>query len=650
MYYNRNVFNFSRKLINIFYLCFFFTNIPGSNCIVFLRIMSPQFMSSIAELRERLKARKKDSTSLPYTTCVEILTKMNKCGRFGSPGLVFSLDGQEVMTLAILDKEILDGLLSEEFRGRCRVSELSRSLNVSEDTVLSRIKYIGEITLYLNDVIHDSWFKNIHVESIVGRFGGEMKIPAFAECVGLSVALIEARVHFPDGAIVRLEPDGIATRRFFDNLKRRVRGTLNGLECPRDVAWIGKQVGCPSSVDIEKIVREMVEIGNDKVYSPRVWKNAQIENAHTVWNRLGWIPLSGLRLEIGSGRTDLSRWLQDQNLTESVDCFVLSNCVVRVTAEVLLDVREWISMHSWFDVRVVVGAKVGCPISSEDDETVICLFLKDHVLELGTGWTVSGPFMFSHRLVVEAARERNPGQWLERKHEIFQETFPPYYDLISKIEKAKGRVMDDSNIEDNIVSQFLEIADACQAVKDQSQFEQIAVEALIRPMVTSVVGYAALRFCNSSSVPIDILKALPTVGGAPSPYEEPICSLIELVDSPSLPSVDALKQLLADILILVPKKSKHNSTAYVTEYRNNFDSATTRAEIFFTAIKLIVCRLCGQRRVPFVTLNNSVAVWSIICESLQPQVRDLLKELETIGSDVRRMFVVKDLIANQLNS
>ena len=54
-------------------------------------------MSSIAELRTRLKKRSPIVPKLPYRVAVDIILKLNREGKFGDR-IVFTLDGQEMLT------------------------------------------------------------------------------------------------------------------------------------------------------------------------------------------------------------------------------------------------------------------------------------------------------------------------------------------------------------------------------------------------------------------------------------------------------------------------------------------------------------------------------------------------------------------------
>jgi hypothetical protein len=621
-------------------------------------------MASIAELRERLKAKRSTAPALPYRTCVEVLLKMNKMGYFGSAGLVFSLDGQEVMTESILKEEI-PRVLDEEFHGRCRISELSRSLNVSEDIVADCCKALEGLTVYLSDVMSPLWFESEkhRIPILVDKAGGEMKIVSLAERMGLSLDLFSRSFDFSeDLLVVRTNNQTIVSKRFMDLVCARVRGTLFALDSPKDLVWIANQAKCPPSLtDLEHLVSSHPAgtLGKDKIFTPHIWIRKQIEAANTCWEKLGWIPLAGLRLSIGPSKHELTEWIEGHGLVDKQDCLILSSCIVKMTRETLFFVREYVCDHKWIDAGTFIGAKLGCPVDTRADKISLANFLKTHIVELRSGkWIQWSQFLVSQDLISELGR-RSPSQFetlLERDFGITDGVFEPMDELKHMVETERERLADlkqnrsnPERLEQDIVERFFDVVEGIAALKYLGPENPIFVQALrtntIVPLVDIIFRFAAIRFCSimTGESAVDhqtVVKALPTVGGQPSAFEKPLLSLD--ADLPLEGVEQFLKSTLGELSIVVPKKDpRGGSLSTKISVLEEMQEAITCQSLVVAITKYVVHRLSG-RRITFIS-----EVYADMFSILPSDIREGVVELNN-GCSKRRMIELKDFILQRL--
>jgi predicted DNA-binding transcriptional regulator len=606
-------------------------------------------MASIQELRERLKNKRRERPVLPYRTCVEILVKMDKAGMFGTPGLIFSVDGQEILTPAILDQEII-ATLTEEFDGRCRVSELARTLKISEDTIFSRLKSMRSISLFLNDVIMDSWFINQVpvVQRLVNR-AGEIKISQIAEKMLISAELFEARIlSIIPPEIVSKSPRGtLISPRFLEIINVRVRGLLNGLDVPRHIDWIASSVHCPKE-SIEQIVSpsEVGKLGKDGIFIPNVWIKKQITQAYELWDKLHWIPLAALRLEIGNAKSDLATWLNLNGLMDGENSLILSLCVLRITDNELSMVREALVKNEWINIDNLVSGKMGFQLSGEDGNKIL-KFFRNKIIEMRE-WILISDCVVSHKLIARLSWKRNWETLVE--NEFSGSEISDEIHALVEVEVRKRELVESlpvpERLEGILIEQFSEIGQASQAVKafENSEILLTAMrENLLTLFLQNVFRFAAVRFCGMNvklGDPVDlekVVKSLPTVAGQKSEYESILKDLLENFEKKSVLDLEEwLKQILGELGIVIPKKRSR----FVNEYKAKFECAVTCEEIIEFGVKIFLSKTCGSS----VEFLGTTIREDIVKLAVPADLVPLFLELQSPTLLIKRMFEIKDSI------
>jgi hypothetical protein len=559
-------------------------------------------MSSILELRNKLANRKsRKQPVVSHRTCLEIILKLNRDGFFGSEGLIFTTDGQEVMTSSVLDSEII-----HELNGRRKLlSELSRSLTVSEETIQARCKVIPSITLYLGDAIASCWFVSQArtVESLVDQ-AGELHFNQLAEKLNIPLDIFSGRVLGDvSQAQVERTSNSLVSRRFMEIINRRVRGVVNALTAPRDVKWIAAQVGCPASTDICTVIERVTGTNpKDDVFMPKIWIDKQIESGQKMWKEFSWVPLSSIRLECGSARQDLANWLAQNALKENVDCVILSQCILRVDKHLTSSVREIILEHDWFDMYSVIGAKLRAPIE-DSDYPAIGHALKGALIELsGQRWKISGSVMYSTeiaRSVLEGLNVSSISAQLQKRFGIDESTFSPYDELISLIEslisQAKSDLTPLERLEESISDRTNEIL---SDVRITGLGELVKSTSLV-DLVNQVFVYAAMRFAGATKPTAksledreNIIKSLPTVEGKVNPFHDALVRLNDLL-SGSQAIASTLRSILNELTISVSTPRKVSKRTILNELCDDLDYARKSDDVLKYALRVLIAHSTG---------------------------------------------------------
>ena len=536
--------------------------------------------SSVADLRERLKRRAKKDT-ISFKTTVDILVKLNKDTNFVGFPLIFTTDGQEILTPKILEKEIIAFLKND---GRARISEIARALAVPEETVQDTAKRISSITLFLQDAILEDWFvdKSLELKGML-ESAGELTFVRIAETFNLSLDLLSTKIL--TGLNVRFFADKTETsligRKHLDILSARMRGLVHALNSPKEIEWIAARIGCvqlgSAKNILKKIIRDSgISIGvftnNESTFVPAEFTKRQGELALDSWTKRGWCELTMLRAKIGGSKSELSKWLESQNLDESSSCLVTADFALRIDKQVCEDLCVPIKETVWVDIRRILASKLGFTfILTAQDYEKISISLKRNIAELAN-WTVQGAAFFdlativgeimdslSKRVIKSASRlvnkpddllamEMEESKLMEKVEELLvdqfgiaKDIFPAYLEIlfelsitvraalkteIHKLLSLRERphvtyTMDNlGDLEQSIAERYIEIIDNFDALRffnfNSTLVELFRASGLMEGFVRSVFSHSSLRLCQSEPASVEtnsdrekILNSLP---------------------------------------------------------------------------------------------------------------------------------------------
>ena len=325
---------------------------------------------TINELRQRLKKRTAKET-IPFKTSMDILIKLNKENFFGFP-LIFTTDGQELLTPPILEKEILF-FLKGEGANRARISEIARALSVSEDTVMEHVKRIPSLTIFLNDAITEEWFveKSRELKGMLDS-AGELTFVTLAQKFNLSLDLLSTKIL--SGTNVRFFADKTETsligQRHSEIVFARIRGIVHALTVPRDIEWISENAGCSQISTAKNILKQIIResgisvgaFANETIFIPSAFTKRQGQVALESWTKRGWCDLGMLRSKIGGSKAELSKWLASQQLDESCSVFQTSEFIFRIDkafSESLLRFIRNVEGTVWVDLKQFLASRSG---------------------------------------------------------------------------------------------------------------------------------------------------------------------------------------------------------------------------------------------------------------------------------------------------
>ena len=439
---------------------------------------------------------------------------------------------------------------------RCRVSEISRGLGVDEDVVLSRIRHLPTLVMYLNEVIAPEWFadQTLIVSEWLDR-AGELSFTAIADKLNISMELVLTRIV---SSFATRSSTGVVSPKYLDLIAARVRGVVHALHAPKDVAWIAKEVSAESTT-VSTILNEVLAsnntigvIGNDGLFVPSVWTKAQAAEADRTWTELGWCSIPTLRVAIGPGKPALAAWLADHNAgSETIS---LKKYIIKVDAELRAAVVPALTTtNMWIDLTAVLkeSTKLPTDMCPMDVEKIANWIKSDSQIPEGANWTVCGPSLYSPSLIdivvasLDAAihdaaptshedlEDQVSGlktaaeSCIEVDHGIFQSETPALFEevmslveiriragiraAVEELESARANpsvrnTMDSIIVmEEHLVHAFWELTENLAAILSFGPAGQpLLLElqlTLVTDMVNSTFRYAAVRVCGATAAP-----------------------------------------------------------------------------------------------------------------------------------------------------
>jgi len=270
---------------------------------------------SVADLRARLKKAtgpdRSNHPMIPLRTCIDILMKVQP---EISTKFWFTLDGKEIVTEQILDKEIIS-ILRESNQFRARVSEIARELNIDQSVIESRCVGNEAIELILSDAVlrENFWYSQIENAKMFVEKSGTVSIAQLTEKLSLPLDLVLSKI-VPH---LKLSTDGnrLISLKYSQIIAARVIGVMNGLTEPRTIKWIADFVDADSDT-----VRSCVEnlrqnqsfgdLGKDDIFIPKIWIRNQADQADRSLGKYHWCTNAGLKaLVLEHGKSFVgSRW------------------------------------------------------------------------------------------------------------------------------------------------------------------------------------------------------------------------------------------------------------------------------------------------------------------------------------------------------
>lgn len=611
-------------------------------------------MTSLAELRNRLKsAASKKSDLIPYRTCIDIVIKMQRDGLFGED-VIFTTDGLDLLTVSVLDAEIADTVNANG--GRMRMSALSRDLALAEDTVTNRCKAIPGLVVYLNDVIAASWFADAAEEIRTSlQHKGELKLTQIAERLLISLELVSSRI-VPLLRDVEPTKNGVFSHVYLSIIKARIRGLVRALSAPKPVEWIADQVACPNLATASTILIDLPEFGAIKegVFTPLSWTEKEVETALSSWREKSWCSLSSLRLKIGSGKPQLTQWLESQGLQESNNCLVTVSSVVRLDNDLVLPVvKGATAVRLWIDVKTVLQDRLNSP--DDVDYSAIAKMIRNLIPNLAR-WTLGGSAIFSDRFVPFLIDDALPAsnlremviENLSELYGITAKSFGAYKQLIAQLDERiaeieeKRRPKTHDELENQIVKLYWSIVTDCASILkwgNNDVFLQSVQNTSILDLVQLVFEMVAVRFCHAHNVAVStpeerdiVIKAVSVASIAEALKELEALLLLSPASIPEFVASDGLKRLLCDVTVVVSKPDKRNRaslTHVLSECISELESARDSQTRTFWALHALVTKTVGSR-IGFLQPENVSTLLPHLHLVLQDQVpEDILDRLES---------------------
>lgn len=530
-------------------------------------------------------------------TAIDLILKLNREGHIVPP-LIFSSDGQEVLTQKILQSEIIEYL---ETDGRARISEVARALSVAPDLVESRCKQIGSLTLYLDEVISNQWFrqKSEEVRRWVDR-EGQLKITAIGEKLSLSLDLVRSRIL---DSSFSSESDTITSHNFVKILQARTTGYIHALTTPRELKSIATAVGGDLK-SVSEIIQEIIAgdpigtLGNDGVYVPNCWAKAQGDQALASWRDSGWCEVDGLRLAVG--QTGIAEWKSQEGLIEGQNCLTCSSKhIIRLNGKLKQTILT-AKMSPFVISMMDILTQLAMPryLSQRDLERLAAWAAGE------TGWNLSGLTIYSPDLLDKVFGFLNISDSVTANPEIDSASLflcaaaenilesdlhvsdsALRTDIMASLEgrirtavreeiqkreqirikpSVKHELDSLSSLEEHILESVWNIAEAQEAIErcgiaSDSLAEELRDRFLI-PFLNDVFKYTAVRLCEfelnhnvaTESDRTDILKAVPNSISADD-VRRALRNLESMLCSPAPVSIDRLREDLSELSLVVPK-------------------------------------------------------------------------------------------------
>jgi hypothetical protein len=600
-------------------------------------------MSSIAELRAKLKkSQNKQRDGISSKTAMEILLKLIRDGKL-SEQVIFTMDGQELLTQKVLMKEIEETLVS--VGGRARISELSRSLNVAEETILATVKLLG-LTMYLNEVITSEWFTE--TTAAIGKWldhVGELKFTQISDRYHVSLELVKTRLvaNFP-----LREDDRILSEKFKQLILARTRGTINALTVPRDIKTIASQIGGDVET-VKECVSRILEtahpsgtLGNDGMYVPFVWMQTQGESALMSWKISGWCEVGMLKYAVD--KSNIPNWLREQSLEETRDFLILNGKhMVRIS---MLRDRLNAMNDLWVDIDQV--SKSVFPGLGSISKHLGCEFF--------SGWHLSGQVAYRRDAVInkliakvslkESSKiEQKLGSVVESELRIFRESEyrqafddivqdclarirPMIEEIRDKNEMKKLKPSISTNleslteIEETIKSLFWEINDninTADKILCRSIIEPEIKRNILNDLVELAFRYTHVRVCGGGKY-VDRSMVLRSIPNSPvaDDQKKALKFLLEITD---FISVDDLRDALSELAIVVPKQAPKRRGAArppsLEELRRELQVIDSEQERTILSIQIGLMEKFSNHRLTCLRSDSSPEVFKGICEKLE---------------------------------
>ena len=630
-------------------------------------------MTSIADLRARLKKASAQPSKLRITnrTAIDLILKLNREGHIVPP-LIFTSDGQEVLSQKILQREILEYL---ETDGRARISEIARALSVSPDLVESRGKGIGSLTMYLDEVIANEWFmrKSEEVHRWLDR-EGQLQVTAIGERLSLSLDLVRSRIL---DRFVLCDSDTITSPNFVKILQARTRGYIHASSTPRELKLIATEVGGDVK-SVSEIIQGILArdpigtFGNDGVYVPNSWAKSRGDQALASWRDSDWCEVDALRLAVG--QTGMAVWKSQEGLIEGRNCLTCaSKYIIRLNGKLKQTILA-AKMSSFVISMMDILTQLAMPrdLSQRDLERLAALAAGE------TGWNISGLTIYSPDLldkvfdalnisesVTDSPELDNATSSLCTAAEIILEADFHVSDSVLRTDIMtlfEGRIrtavreeiqkreqirlkpsvkheLDSlSSLEDHILDSVWNIAEAQEAIErcgvaSDSLGEELR-DRLVIPLLNDVFKYTAVRLCGfelnhnvaTESDRTYILRAVPNSISADD-VRNALRILESMLCSPADVSVDRLREELSQLSLVVPKslprKKSVNKRKHLELLKQFISTASNDLGFITSALSLAIFAASGKR-ISVINEKTSLAILRGISHSLRGAPEELI--------------------------
>jgi hypothetical protein len=529
---------------------------------------------SVSDLRARLKKATAVSDTprypvIPLRTCVDILLKIQ-------PKLEtkfwFTIDGKEIVTEKILEKEIISFLREKTCNlYRARISEIARELNMDEAVVEERCVNHSEIELVFSDAVlkAEFWRAQLVVAKNLLDKSGTLSLAQLADKLSLPLNLVTMNL-VPH---LSISSDGtrLVGEHFSQIISARVTGVVNGLKEPTTVKWISEFVGGDTETvrEVLETLREthaFGDIGNDDIFHPKGWVRNEADEADKSLSKYGWCTNPGLKaliLEHGKKLVE-SRWKSGKHVQ-------LSSILVTVDDQLAEKIiREWnavVDSVGWCDMKTVLVQHTTFPPLTQSEYASIC----DLILtgKCGKFSRTSKTIIFDEERIlstmeeklaetIRSVSERIPStigskspidldekmetnihpkcekilrlefgitdDQTELKTEIMNSCRIRIRDLLkkemAKVSETRARPAVTNKLsvvaEEHIIERFFEIAEAIEGIEKLSSKHLVAPafhQNLVSPFVSSIFTFCQERF-NLTTEETDhskIIKSVPSI-------------------------------------------------------------------------------------------------------------------------------------------
>ena len=583
---------------------------------------------SVADLRARLKKVTAVSDTprhpvLPLRTCVDILLKIQ-------PKLEtkfwFTIDGKEIVTEKILEKEIISFLRENTCNSyRARISEIARELKMDETVVEERCVTHSAIELVFSDAVlkAEFWCAQVVVAKDLIEKSGTLSLAQLADKLSLPLNLVTLNLV----PLLSVSSDGtrLVGEHFSQIIAARVTGVVNGLREPRTIRWISELVGGDTETvrSVLETLRETPafgDLGNDEIFHPKGWIRNEADEADKSLTKYGWCTNPGLKaLILEHGKTFVeSRWKSGKYVQLSSILVTLED---QLTETIIRECSDVVDSVGWCDMKTVLVQHTTFPPQTQSEYASICdLILSEKSRKFSR---IAKTIIFDEQRIlntieeklaetIRSVSERIPAtigskspidlderietnifpkcekilklefgitdDHTELKTEIINSCRIRIRDLLkkemAKVSETRARPAVTSKLsvvaEENIVERFFEIMEAIEGMEKLTSQHLVLPffhQHLVAPFVSSIFTFCQERF-NLTTEETDHTKIIKSVPSILEPVKEALKFFnTQLLDLSSYPA-DCRNHLREIGIVISEKLLKQKSKRNIRKIRS----------------------------------------------------------------------------------